>query len=118
MLIIYWWARQYPVGDCYEEAEVDKHTAIDVYQWLREVCTTRLVQDPPIVLGGAGLTVQIDESLFRHKPKVNGVSFSCVTVSCHFHFVPHVSHEVERSFPLSCSIIVEDQLQMKCGFLA
>ena len=78
MLIIYWWARQYPVGDCYEEVEVDKHTAIDVYQWLREVYTTRLVQDPPIVLGGAGLTVQIDESLFRHKSKVNGVSFSCV----------------------------------------
>ena len=42
----------------------------DVYQWLREVCTTRLIQDPPIVLGGPGKVVQIDESLFRHKPKV------------------------------------------------
>ena len=67
---MYWWARQYPVTDCKDEAEVDKKTAIDVYQWLREVCTTHLIQDPPIVLGGPGKVVQIDESLFRHKPKV------------------------------------------------
>ena len=84
MLIIYWWARQYPVGDCNEEVEVGKHTAIDVHvhQWLREVCTTRLVQDPPIVLGGAGLTVQIDESLFP--------------MECHFH--------IFMSFPF-CSVM-------------
>ena len=37
MVIMYWWARQYPVTDCKDEAEVDKKTAIDVYQWLREV---------------------------------------------------------------------------------
>ena len=35
---MYWWARQYPVSDSKDEAEVDEHTAIDVYQWLREVC--------------------------------------------------------------------------------
>ena len=40
-----------------------------IYQWLCEVCTTKLLQTP-IVLGGAGEVVQIDESLFRHKPKV------------------------------------------------
>ena len=56
--------------DCKDEAEVDKKTAIDVYQWLQEVCTTHLIQDLPIVLGGPGKVVQIDESLFRHKPKV------------------------------------------------
>ena len=65
---MYW---QYPVSDSKDEAEVDEHTAIDVYQWLREVCcTTRLLQDAPIILGGQDITVQIDESLFRHKPKV------------------------------------------------
>ena len=53
-----------------DEAEVDRHSAIDIYQWLREVCSTRLLRDPPIVLGGQGVTVQVDESLFRHKPKV------------------------------------------------
>ena len=74
MLIIYWWAKQYPVTDCIDEAEVDQRSAIDIYQWLREVCTTRLLRDPPIVLGGQGVIVQVDESLFRHKPKVgNGI---------------------------------------------
>ena len=58
--------------DAAAEAEVQEKTAIDVYQWLREVCSTRLIIDGPIVLGGPGSTVQIiiDESLFRHKPKV------------------------------------------------
>jgi len=34
---MYWWARQYPVGDMAKEAEMEKGTAIDLYQWLREV---------------------------------------------------------------------------------
>jgi hypothetical protein len=33
------------------------------------VCSTKLLQTP-IVLGGRGIVVQIDESLFRHKVKV------------------------------------------------
>ena len=49
---------------------MDRRTAIDIYQWLREVCSTKLLSSP-IVLGGPGVVVQIDESLFRHKPKVN-----------------------------------------------
>ena len=64
------WAREYPVTDVAEEAEVDQHSAIDIYQWLREVCTTRLLRDPQIILGGPGTVVEIDESLFKHKPKV------------------------------------------------
>ena len=67
---MYLWARQYPVTDAMEEADVDQRTAIDIYQWLREVCSTKLLSSP-IVLGGPGVVVQIDESLFRHKPKVN-----------------------------------------------
>ena len=43
--------------------------AIDIYQWLREVCTAKLLQTQ-IILGGPGMVVQFDESLFRHKPKV------------------------------------------------
>ena len=58
-----------PVGDAVQEADVSKTTAIDVYRWLREVCSiTLLVQ--PIILGGTVHAVQIDESLFWHKPKV------------------------------------------------
>ena len=45
------------------------HCSIDIYQWLREVCSNKLLQSP-IILGGPGVVVQIDESQFRHKPKV------------------------------------------------
>ena len=30
-LLLHYWVRQYPVTDAAEEAEVTKHTAIDVY---------------------------------------------------------------------------------------
>ena len=75
LILMYMWAREYPVKDAAEEAEVQEKTAIDLYQWLREVCSTRLIADGPVVLGGPGSIVQIDESLFRHKPKV-------VTIIC------------------------------------
>jgi len=69
LVFLYWWVREYPVTDAAEEAKVGRDTAIDVYQWFREVCSTKLIQTP-IQLGGPGKVVQIDESLFRHKPKV------------------------------------------------
>ena len=75
LVLIYFWVREYPVTDATEEAEVHKGTAIDVYQWLREVCSTALV-NTHIVLGGTGTIVEIDESLFRHKPKVISIIYS------------------------------------------
>ena len=59
----------YPVTDAAEEAKVEDNTAVAAYQWFREVCSTKLLSIP-IKLGGSGVIVQIDESLFRHKPKV------------------------------------------------
>ena len=56
------------MADAACEAEVTEATACAVYQWLREVCSTRLLHTP-IRLGGPGI-VQIDESLMNHKPKV------------------------------------------------
>ena len=56
--------------DAMEEADVDQCIAIDIYQWLKEVCSTKRLNSP-IVLGGPVVVVQIDESLFPHKPKVN-----------------------------------------------
>ena len=58
------------MGDAAEEAKVNKDTAGAVYQWLREVCSTKLL-NTIIELGGPGTMVQIDKSLFRHKPKVS-----------------------------------------------
>ena len=54
------------MSDTILDAKVDMRT---VYQWLREVCSTKLLQ-APIILDGIGTIVQIDESLFLHKPKV------------------------------------------------
>ena len=52
--------------------ETSLATGINVYQWLREICSTQLIQDGNSQLGGhgPGVVVEIDESCFRHKPKV------------------------------------------------
>ena len=70
LLLLHYWVRETPVTQAMEDAEVDKRTAVDGYQWFREICSSALVRAPQIVLGGRGVVVHIDESLFRHKPKV------------------------------------------------
>ena len=69
LMMIWFWARDYPVTDAASDAEVSHMTGCNIYQWLREVCSTSLL-GTNIVLGGPGAVVQIDESLFQHKPKV------------------------------------------------
>ena len=70
LMLHHFWARQNPVSDTAECAKVAPNSAVYVYQWLREVCSTRLINDGPVILGGPGVIVQIDESLFKHKPKI------------------------------------------------
>ena len=71
IVLIYWWVRQYPVTDAAQEAEVQEKSAVQAYQYLRDICSWRLLNiDAPLMLGGTGVIVQVDESLFRHKPKV------------------------------------------------
>ena len=72
LLLLHFWIRQTPVTDAMQDVEVAKRTAIDIYQWLREICSSSLTQTQ-IVLGGQGVVLHIDESLFRHKPKVYSV---------------------------------------------
>lgn len=69
VMVLFLWSREIPVGDAAELVGISERVAIDFYQWLREICTEKLVQTP-IILGGPGVIVQIDESLHRHKPKV------------------------------------------------
>ena len=69
LLLLHYWSKEFPVKDAADDADTQKNTACDVYRWLREVCSTKLLQTP-IILGGRGIVVQIDESLFRHKVKV------------------------------------------------
>ena len=53
-------------------AEVQERSAIQVCQYLRDVCSWWLVHlDTQLLLRDPGVNVQINESLFRHKPKVS-----------------------------------------------
>ena len=71
LVMMHWWIREYPVTDAAEEAKVTETTAIQVYQYFRDICSWRLLtHDSPLLLSGPGVVVQIDESLFSHTPKV------------------------------------------------
>jgi len=70
LFLLVLWAKDTPVIDAIDDAEIDSHTGVDIYQWLQEVCTTKLLQTP-IILGGPRTIVQVDESLFHHKQKVS-----------------------------------------------
>ena len=72
LLLMHLWSRDCPVTDAAQEVEITEKSAIQLYQYFRDVCSWRLVNhDPQIVLGGTGQVVSIDESLFCHKVKVN-----------------------------------------------
>ena len=62
-----------PVTAACKEAEVASKTAINVYQWLKEVCSTKLLATP-IKLGDPGAVIQANESLFNYKSKVHKTS--------------------------------------------
>ena len=54
-------------GSFFEKSRI---TIIQMFQYLRDVCSTKLLSTP-VELGGPGVIVQIDESLFNHKSKYN-----------------------------------------------
>ena len=63
MFVLVLWAKDTSVTDVIDDVEIDTHTGVDIYQWLRELCSTKLLQWP-IILGGPGIIVQV-----RHKTK-------------------------------------------------
>ena len=72
LVLFYWWARQYPVTDAAEEAEVEKKTAIQAYQYCRDICSWRLLHhDSPMLLGGPGVTVyRLTNHSFATSPRL------------------------------------------------
>ena len=50
-LMILFWVREYPVTKAAVDCKMGRDTAINIYQWLREVCSTALCNQT-IVLGG------------------------------------------------------------------
>ena len=65
---IYLWSQETSVKNSCDTLGLSRPTVIQMFQSMRNICSTKLEQEP-IQLGGPGIIVQIDESLFRHKPK-------------------------------------------------
>ena len=104
ILLILLWAYQLLVCTVAQLVVLNKETAINGFQWLREVCSTKLV-NTSIILGGSGVVVQINESLFRYKPKVN----ECLEYSHNTHYSVNI--------PLLFSTTGEGQPPRRCGYL-
>ena len=55
---MYWWVREYPVSDAAQEAKVDRKSAIQAYQYFRDICSWRLLnRDAPLMIGGPEVIV-------------------------------------------------------------
>ena len=76
LMMIWFWSIDFPVTKAATQAKIAQSSAIAFYQWLRDVCSWKLLQSQ-IVLGGPNKVVHIDESLFRHQPKVNNMFLNC-----------------------------------------
>ena len=94
VLLMYWWVQQFPVTQAATESEVATGTAVDVYQWLREICSWRLINHDDMMLGGSSVyskVVEIDESCFSHKPKVCNMNSCYLLDIVIIHFIISVS---------------------------
>ena len=67
--LMHHWSMDMPVTQAAKQAKISEKRCIDVYQFMRDVCSTKLLS-APIILEGPGTVVQIDESLFVHNRKV------------------------------------------------
>lgn len=72
VLFIYCWAHELSsVKFCERELDVGPHAVVDWSNYLREVCAAHLLQHPTVI-GGPGMTVEIDESLFVRRKNHHG----------------------------------------------
>ena len=68
--MVYSWATGRAVGEATKDVKIGTKMGINIYQWCRDMCSWKLINGPPIMLGGQGAIVQIDESVFTHQGKV------------------------------------------------
>ena len=92
---MHFWLRQFSVTTAALDADISKSTAIDVYQWFREVCTTTLL-NTPIVLGGNGVIVEIGESLYLAQPDFH---------RCHQHYKTTLYYTVAGRCPAEFYVV-------------
>ena len=64
--ISYWWARGMNVTNVMHETGHTKQTIVDWFNFHRDVCAQYFI-DNPVMLGGPGKIVEIDESKFGKK---------------------------------------------------
>ena len=72
VLFIYAWSREMAsIRYCEHELDLSHATTVDWSNFLREVCAADLLANP-VVIGGPGITVEIDESLFSRRKNHQG----------------------------------------------
>lgn len=70
LLLIHHWATDSKVNTTAAAVGVSRVSVMQCNAFLREVCSQKLLQTP-IVLGGQGVILHIDESCFSHKVKAH-----------------------------------------------
>jgi len=70
LYFLYLWCQDTMVKKAAETTGISERITLQVYQYIRDICTTKLLHTPPR-LGGPGVIAQIDESLFCQKAKYN-----------------------------------------------
>ncbi|KII74513.1 putative transposase-like protein [Thelohanellus kitauei] len=66
LLLIYCWAHDLSVELAVRETQLSRPTVIDYFYFIRQVCTD-CINDNREVIGGPGVEVEIDESLFYRR---------------------------------------------------
>ena len=65
---IYCWSWEMTlIAFCQRELGIDDNTVIDWSSYMREICVYHLLHKPDKMIGGDGLVVEIDESVFTKR---------------------------------------------------
>ena len=106
MVLMYWWARQHPVTDAAQEAKVEKNTAVQAYQYFRDICSWRLLNhDVLLMLGGPGVECTLTSLSLDTSPKYGTAVWLLVSVIVNIFIM------------ISSRTIVGVHPHGRCGFL-